>query len=88
MRGWRASGVREDGSSAFKLGLPTSSTMGAGDCASGGAKGMVPRVIPRLRKTEVCRELRKWPLPVRLGMLDGSFEVAGTGAYAQCEENV
>jgi hypothetical protein len=80
--------VREDG-------LPTSSTMGegergAGDC--GGAKGMVPRVIPGFGKTEVCRELRpgvrKRLLPVRLGKLDGSFEVAGTCAYMQCEDNV
>ena len=51
---------------------------------------MVPRVMPGLGKTKVlCRELRKRPLPVRLDVLDGSsFEVAGAGAYMQCEDNI
>jgi hypothetical protein len=61
---------------------------GAGDC--GGAKRTVPRVVPGFGKTEVRQELRpgvrKRLLPVHLGMLDGSFEVAGT-AYMQCEDN-
>ena len=96
MRDWSASGLREVGNCpASALGPLTSFCMGenkrgAGSCR--GAKGIIPRVAPGFGKTEVRRELRtgvqKLPLPVCLGMLDDSFEVAGTGAYRQCEYNI
>jgi hypothetical protein len=86
MRGWSASGLRKVGgcpASALEPLAPFSmgeNERGAGDC--GGAKRTVPRVAPGFGKTEVRRELRpgvrKRLLPVCLGMLDGSFEVAGT----------
>ena len=92
MRGCRASGQREVVGScpASALGPLTSSVMGESERGCAGAKRMVPRVIPRFGKTEVWRELQPgvWKWLSHLGMLDGSFGVAGSGAYIRCEDNI
>ena len=92
MRGWSVLRLKEAGSRpASALGWLTSFSMGEGGRGAdgcGGAKGTVPRVIPAFGKAEVRRDLRtgaRGPLPACLDILDGPFEIAGTGACMQCQ---